>query len=165
MEPVFSIDDFKASFDQGARTYLFWCKLDIPNGDVKDYIYVKSSSLPSSDIDENILSYHGFDYKVHGKRSYADWGITVISDRNFRIRTALEDWMNGLSSPLNNYAKIGDKCRNQDFIGLHYDGSQSIKVSLKDAWPKSVSPIEFDYSTQDVATFEVVFSYRYHIIS
>jgi hypothetical protein len=169
--PVFDVGSFKAEFDGGARTYLFYCVPNIPDFDMdNDYVYVKSTSLPGSDIDEHVLTYHGFDYKVHGKRTYSDWTITFISDKTYLIRSAFEDWLNSISSPKSNYASIGDRVATQTLIPLSYSGKFIYKkegqpyniIFIVDAWPKSVGNIEFDYSTQDVAQFEVTFSYKYY---
>jgi hypothetical protein len=171
LPPPFSIDSFKSIFDGGARAYLFRCLLKIPRiTAIDEYIYVKSTSLPGSDIDEHVLTYNGFDYKVHGKRTYSDWSVTLISDKTYDIRSKVEGWMNRISCPMEfedekiNYAKIGEELETQTFMPLNYDGSDIKKISLIDSWPKSVGPIEFDYSNQDMAQFEVTFSYKYYIM-
>jgi hypothetical protein len=168
--PAFNIDSFKSIFDSGARTYLFWCKPNIPNEPIESYIYVKSTSLPSSEIEESPLTYNGFDYKVHIKRSYSDWTVSFLSDRSYKLRKSFEDWQNLLAG-YKGYGSIGDKniYRTQNLIPLDYNGKflqlssgASNLISLVDAWPKSIGDMTFDYSAQDVVQFDVTFSYQYY---
>ena len=61
----------------------------------------KSAALPASNIAPVDVPFRGRILKVAGDRTFDTWTVTIINDENFRIRTAFETWMNGMSK-LNN---------------------------------------------------------------
>ena len=57
----------------------------------------KAANLPASNIAPVEVPFRGRILKVAGDRTFDPWTITVINDEDFRIRTAFEAWMNGVS--------------------------------------------------------------------
>lgn len=173
---LFSIDNFASYFDGGARSYLFMYKPSFPsiiankiNTSVYPgygIIYVRATSLPESNIEEAILPFRGFEYKVSARRVYSDWTVTFNSDRKYDIRSYFEQWMNLIvwKDDYHPKPKIDDYKSTQDLYTKNYDGSDGIHVQLNYAWPKSIGPITFDYSAMDVVQFDVTFSYSYYEI-
>jgi len=62
----------------------------------------KTAALPASNISPIDIPFRGRILKVAGDRTFDPWTITIINDENFKIRTALELWMNGISKLDNN---------------------------------------------------------------
>lgn len=103
-----TITDFKSRLaGGGARPNLFEVFLPgMPENLVKNYtvedattfsFLCKSTSLPSSNINTVEVPFRGRTLKVAGDRTFATWNVSIINDENFRIRTALEEWMNGIN--------------------------------------------------------------------
>jgi len=182
--PNFDLDSFASNFNIGARSCLFmvalslgeWLSGEMTNEKVS--YFVKSSSLPEANANEILISTRGIDLKFAGKRSYSDWTVTFNCDENYIIRNAFEGWMQHIQPsnvPDNTYGTMGEYQRDLTFYMLRGNYSTpnqtteitgsmiAGKLSLKDAWPKSVGSISFDYSSSGIATFDVTFSYNYYI--
>ena len=61
----------------------------------------KAAALPASNIAPIDVPFRGRILKVAGDRTFDTWTVTIINDENFRLRSAFETWMNGMSK-LNN---------------------------------------------------------------
>jgi hypothetical protein len=163
----FDIGTFKANFGSGARSYLFLWEPGFPGGG-KEYTkyLVRSTSVPGDNVEEITTNWQGVDMRMAGKRTYEDWSISLNIDYDAEIVKDLNDWMN----KIHNIA--GDGCygdsgytANQTLKMLDYCGENSVlTVKLVDAWLKSIAEISLDYSAQDLAQFEITFTYLYHII-
>ena len=57
----------------------------------------KSAALPASNVAQIEIPFRGRVLKVAGDRTFDVWTVTIINDEDFRIRTAMELWMNMLS--------------------------------------------------------------------
>ena len=174
------LDEFASSFGKygGGRSYLFKWIPEMKVGDSNSTVYkVKSTSLPESSIEEISIHWQGMASKLPGARTYADWTITVNCDNNWDIRQNFEDWMDlinnwyiddetGDSAGKTSFASDrGDYLSTQRLQLLDYNLNVVKTVTLYQAWPKSVGSISLDYSAQEVASFDVTFSYLYYAIT
>ena len=57
----------------------------------------KAAALPASNITPVDVPFRGRILKVAGERTFDTWTVTIINDENFKLRTAFEKWMNGIS--------------------------------------------------------------------
>jgi hypothetical protein len=135
----------------------------------------KSAQLPGSSIGVAPLYYFGREMKFAGNRTFADWTITVINDENFAIRSAMENWMNGINSHVNNV-------RNTNALsssGIPGQNSYSADASVQQfsktgvpipygkynfigIFPTDISPIDLDWGSNDsIEEFTVTFTYQY----
>ena len=57
----------------------------------------KAAALPASNVAQIEIPFRGRVLKVAGDRTFDVWTVTIINDEDFRIRTAMELWMNMLS--------------------------------------------------------------------
>ena len=94
-----TISNFKSALiGGGARPNLFEVELTtLPAGiewPADNFRYMcKASQLPASVIANIDIPFRGRIFKVAGDRTIAPWSITVINDEDFRIRNAMEQWM------------------------------------------------------------------------
>jgi len=181
----FDIEAFSIQFDGGARAYLFEYAPNIKgiayNEDNK--IYVKATSLPSTSIEEHMIEYQGINYKMGGKKTFEDWTVTFNLDKDGQLRKDFEAWTQLVQEikedgtmihkyPSNYvldqyFYMLGTLDIGLDPMNLDISISNEpkiLEIKLYNAWPKSISPISLDYSSQDFAQFDVTFSYLYHII-
>jgi len=167
--PRFDIDSYRASFQGGARQYLFYVKPNFPAGvagaDTERATYlVRSSTLPETTTEEIMLNWQGFDYKVAGKYTYADWTITFNVDINSDINTMFMNWMNLIHDPTTNLYNVPSTyLADQQIELLNLDSKPIMKYKLVGAWVKMMGPITLDYASNDIAQFDVTFSYMYHV--
>ena len=172
----FNIDQFKAVFEGGARAYLFtWVPTLLEIGWNSRYL-VRSASMPESTVTERTAYWQGMKYTVGGSREFADWMITVYCDEGSSIRSAFELWMHqihmvipeeqwyGSPTTFNPFRGNYGYLRDQGLLMLDGEGYPTTGVYLANSWPKNISAISLDYSTQEIASFEVTLSYMYHVI-
>jgi len=94
-----TISQFKSQLiGGGARPNLFEVELTtLPAGiawPADNFRYMcKASQLPASVIANIDIPFRGRIFKVAGDRTIEPWSITVINDEDFRIRNAMEQWM------------------------------------------------------------------------
>ena len=94
-----TISNFKSALiGGGARPNLFEVELTtLPAGiewPADNFRYMcKASQLPASVIANIDIPFRGRIFKVAGDRTIEPWSITVIDDEDFRIRNAMEQWM------------------------------------------------------------------------
>jgi len=165
----FNIEQYKARFGDGAKASLFYYNPNWPAGIsnfivAEDAMYlVRSATMPGSTRDEGTLNWQGFDYKYATKSTYSDITVSFNVDIAAAIRQQFEQWLNLIHNPVDNtYALSFQYMANQTMQMVGYDGSNILEFTLHHAWPKEVAQIAMDYSTPEVAQFDVTFSYQYH---
>ena len=70
---------------------------------LKDLSFMcKAANLPASNVASIDVPFRGRTLKVAGDRTFDPWTLTIINDEDFKIRHAMEMWMNGFSKLSNN---------------------------------------------------------------
>lgn len=183
--PSFSVDDFKAAIGTPARSHSFRCTITAPSivtsHFTPDASYLcKATTLPSATVETTELSYFSRAVKIPGKRTYAPITLTFYASENYELRGGFEKW----SSALNAYAD-NQRSTNPFFSTInlvHYSiGVQPVNnpttnqvtypsivlatYTLKDAFPTTVSGLQFNYdSDAEIQTFDVEFQYQYFTV-
>jgi len=163
----------------GARANLFDVQLPFPSyvqfgGGASQLatFQVKAAQLPGTTIGTAPLYYFGREVKLAGNRQYQDWTVQVINDENFTIRSAMEQWANGINGPVTNVrntaAEVIDGGYGVDATVTQYgkDGSQIAQYQFIGIWPTDLSPVELEWGTNDsVEEFTVTFAVQYFLSS
>lgn len=166
--PRFDIDSYRAVFQGGARQNLFYIKPNFPasvggNTETATFL-VRASSIPETTSDEVITNWQGFDFKMASKYTFSDWTCTFNVDVAAEIQKMFINWANLIHDPTTNiYNTPQTYMADQQIELLGFDGNAILKYKLMGAWPKSVGTVTLDYSSTDVAQFDVTFSYIYHV--
>ena len=140
----------------------------------------KAAALPASNIANIDVPFRGRIFKVAGDRTFEPWTVTIINDENFKIRNAMEEWMDIMSKLDNNLGATDPNAymTNANVFQLGRGSTKSSKDSegtdnavLKqykfiDIFPTSISAIDLSYDSSDaieeftvdfqVQTFELV---------
>jgi hypothetical protein len=164
----FNLDQFRAKFSGGARSYLFYFRPMFPAAfgiTTEDAQYlVKTTSLPESTLTPITVPWQGYDFKMAGRHEYADLTVTFNVDINSRIRLAYERWSHFIHDPETNIYEMPDNyMQDQILYLLDYNGDPMLTYKLFGAWPTSIGAVTLDYSAIDVAQFDVTFSYQRHM--
>jgi len=178
-----SIQDFKTALKGGgARPNLFEVVLtSFPGGAefsaTEFSVLCKAANLPASNIASIDVPFRGRTFKVAGDRTFDTWTITVINDEDFKIRTAMEAWMqfvgqyadgSGSSNP-DSYmvdALVKQLKRSPSTVGGNNVTGQGLEVAKQykfyDIFPTSISAIDLSYDTADtIEEFTVDFQVQY----
>ena len=104
----FDISKFRSAGlkSSGARPNLFEATITKApvNGltDAEFRLLCKIASIPTSTIGVIEVPYFGRNVKIPGNRTFDNLSVTVINDEDFKIRNAIEQWMNNLNSHQSN---------------------------------------------------------------
>jgi|TARA_R100001460_G_scaffold98937_1_gene142009 hypothetical protein len=176
-----SIEKIKSTLKGGgARPNLFQVNLtSFPGG--ADYdsdefsILCKAAQLPASNIASIDVPFRGRIFKVAGDRTFDTWTVTVINDNDFKIRTAMEAWMQfvGQYADGSGATDPGAYQRSADVIQFARNASALSKVDTEGLaaakqyrfygiFPTNISAIDLSYDTGDtIEEFTVEFQVQY----
>ena len=186
-----TISNFKSQLTGGgARPNLFEVELNFPNGSgqslgfmsndstptaatqtlttsgVGDKVpfMVKAAALPASNITPVEVPFRGRILKVAGERTFDSWTVTVINDADFKIRTVMEQWMNGISRLTNGSGEVNptDYTADAEVTQLDRNGGELRKYEFIGLFPTNISEIALSMDTTDtIEEFTVEFQVLY----
>lgn len=164
-----AINDFKAKLvGGGARNNLFQVTLNFPGyaqGDVNlTSFMVKAAQLPSSIVAPITVPFRGRQLQLAGDRAFEPWGVTVINDTNFKVRNALERWMNGINAHTANVGFTNPTEYMADLLVQQLDKSGNVvkQYDIRGCWPSNLSAIDLSYDSENtIEEFGVEFQITY----
>ena len=174
-----TISQFKSQLiGGGARPNLFEVELTtLPAGiawPADNFRYMcKAAQLPASVIANIDIPFRGRIFKVAGDRTIEPWSITIINDEDFRIRKAMEEWVDLIAKLENNLgatdpsaymvnAKVFQLGRGSTPSSQTNAGDRNSvlrEYEFIDIFPTSVSSIDLSYDSSDtIEEFTVDFA-------
>ena len=164
-----TISQFKSQLlGGGARPKLFEVELTtLPAGiawPADNFRYMcKAAQLPASVIANIDIPFRGRIFKVAGDRTIEPWSITIINDEDFRIRKAMEEWVDLIAKLENNLGATDPSAYmvNAKVFQLGRGATQSSQTNAGDRnsvlreyefidiFPTSVSSIDLSYDSSD----------------
>ena len=164
-----TISQFKSQLiGGGARPNLFEVELTtLPAGIAwpsDNFRYMcKAAQLPASVIANIDIPFRGRIFKVAGDRTIEPWSITIINDEDFRIRKAMEEWVDLIAKLENNLgatdpsaymvnAKVFQLGRGSTPSSQTNAGDRNAvlrEYEFIDIFPTSVSSIDLSYDSSD----------------
>jgi hypothetical protein len=162
----FGLNGFMRRYEDYSRAYLFKCWIHHLRGRyfVRDQEYlVKSTKLPETTIGELETDWQGNKYKIASTEEFQDFAISFKMDKDDTIRHRFMQWTKDIhdaetgrhGNPINYFSDI-------TLEHLNGQGRSIMKYVLVGAWPKAVGEVTLDYSSKEVASFDVTFTYQYH---
>jgi hypothetical protein len=186
-----TISQFKSNLTGGGvRPNLFEVTLNFPNGsgqtlsfmsndstpaaatqalstsDVANKVpfMVKAANLPASNITPVEVPFRGRVLKVAGERTFDSWTVTVLNDADFKLRTVMEQWMNGISRLTNGSGEVNptDYTADAKVDQLDRNGGILRTYNFVGLFPTNVSEIALSMDTTDtIEEFTVEFQVLY----
>ena len=164
-----TISQFKSQLiGGGARPNLFEVELTtLPAGIAwpsDNFRYMcKAAQLPASVIANIDIPFRGRIFKVAGDRTIEPWSITIINDEDFRIRKAMEEWVDLIAKLENNLgatdpsaymvnAKVFQLGRGSTPSSKNNAGDRNAvlrEYEFIDIFPTNVSSIDLSYDSSD----------------
>ena len=159
---------------------------------LKDLTFMcKAANLPASNVASIDVPFRGRTLKVAGDRTFDPWTLTIINDEDFKIRHAMEMWMNGISKLSNNTGASNPNAYMKDAyvyqLGRGTSGQIETTNAVPDAgagriatakanvlrsyrfydiFPTAVSEIALGYDTENtVEEFTVEFQVQFFEVS
>ena len=166
---VLGVDDFKAKLKGGgARPNLFKATINFPayaQGDVEITSFMcKAAQLPGSVMGIVEVPFRGRLLKIAGDRTFEIWSPTILNDTDFKVRNAMERWMNGINAHSANTGLVAPADYSADLIVEQLDRDEAVlkKYNFRGCFPTNVSAIDLAYETNDaIEEFTVEFQVQY----
>lgn len=166
---VLGVDDFKSKIrGGGARPNLFRAIINFPiytGGDVELTSFLcEAAQLPASTMATITIPFRGRQVKIAGDRTFDVWTPTIINDTDFKIRNAMERWMNGINGHSANTGLTNPNDYQVDLFveQLDKDGSILKTYNFRGCFPTSVSTIDLSYASEnEIERFTVEFQVQY----
>ena len=168
--PNRNISTFKSKLiGGGARPNLFEVELTtLPDGvegwDADTFQFLcKATNLPAQNIANIDIPFRGRIFKVAGDRTFDVWTVTIINDEDFRLRNAMEEWMDLISKLSNNLgatdpsaymtnARVYQLGRGAVASSKDQNGDRNAvlkEYEFIDIFPTNVSAIDLSYDSSD----------------
>ena len=172
MATTFDINQFRTKLKNGgARPNQFEVQITFPPAITNlNAAYGRASSflvtvaeLPGQTIGVAPVYYRGRLIKMAGDREFAPFQCTVLNDSGFTIRSAIEQWMNGMENLGNKTGALQPAQYQTDmFISqLDRNGSVLKQYKLIGAFPVELGAVGLDFGSNDqLSTFSVSFQYQ-----
>lgn len=168
-----TIHNFASALRESARPNQFSVEISFPSfvadaaGHGRDSTYlVKSATIPEVTIEDITLMYRGRQYHEAGEKTFQPWTCTIYNSANFAIRTALEEWANGIQQSTSIGGVTIPTQYKTDILIKHLNRNGTVlrEYKLIGAYPTTIGQIQLDYeSGNQVETFDVTFTYDYFV--
>lgn len=166
---ILGVDDFKSKLrGGGARSNLFKATINFPiyaGGDVELTSFLcEAAQLPASTISPIVIPFRGRQLKIAGDRAFDPWTVTIINDTDFKIRNAMERWMNGMNAHSANTGLTNPVDYEADLVveQLDKNGSTLKTYNFRGCFPTAISGIDVSYATEnEIERFTVEFQVQY----
>ena len=168
----FSISTFNTALAGGIRPNQFSIEIATPPTGItltNFPVLCKAAAVPGMTIGLIEVPFRGRRVKFPGDRTFAEWTVTVISQKDHAIRTGFEDWANLIAASDFTSKAISAKTSssykvNVDIKQLKDDNSVIRTYQLRDAVVVDIGAIELSYDTTDaIEEFTVTFQYSYFV--
>jgi hypothetical protein len=167
----FNVERFKAELTNGgARPNQFAVQMTFPNyvsgrtaALAKAPFLVSVAELPGQTIGVAPVYYRGRLVKMAGDREFAPFNCTVLNDSGFTIRTAIEQWMNGIEDLANKTGALQPATYQTDMFVSQLDRNGAVlkQYKLLGAFPVDLGAVALDFGSNDqLSTFGVSFQYQ-----
>ena len=138
-------------------------------------VLVKAAQLPASNVASIDVPFRGRIMKVAGDRTFDTWTVTVINDVDFNLRTAFQNWMQGIAQyadasgeadpqAYKSTATVTQLKRKSSNLGQTSDSGLEAAYTYDffGIFPTNISAIDLSYDTADtIEEFTVEFQVDY----
>ena len=177
-----NLNNFLTKIGEGVKPNMFVVDVNwpstlqnAPSGDNKDLVNLlcKSTALPASNIGVIEVPFRGRTVKISGDRTFDTWTATFFNDKDFKIRSYFEKWLEQINThEMNNAPLFVPTNGTQGYMAdvkvkqMRKDSTDSGSVlrqyDLRHAFPTNVSQIDLAYDSNDqIEEFSVEFQYSY----
>lgn len=149
-----------------ARQNRFTVSISSPaegNADLTE-LFCEQASLPSLSLASQPVRTYGEQREVVYDRNFETISLTFLVDRQYAVKEFFDKWMNKVIDP--NTRLLGyyeDYARDMTIMTQDTKDNDTYFVLLREVYPKTISAIQLDHNSKDIAKLQVTFNYKYHI--
>jgi len=167
---TFNVERFKTALTAGgSRPNQFMVQLSFPAFVTSQAVavarapfLVHATELPGQSIAPATVMYRGREVPFSGDRIFSPWTVSIYNDHEMSLRTAMEQWTNGMEDLRNKQGKIrpAEYQRDLDVYQLDRNGVITKAYKMVDAFPIDISPVSLGFDQNDqISTFMTTFRY------
>jgi hypothetical protein len=125
-------------------------------------MYCDSVTLPGLNISTTQARTYGELREMPYERLYDNINLTFYVDNSMDSKSLFDTWINSIQDPATRQFNYYNEYITDMEIFVHdKDDEEIYRVKLFECYPKSISPIQMDYSSKDVMKLQVSINYRY----
>jgi|TARA_R100000482_G_scaffold123578_1_gene73869 hypothetical protein len=168
-----NIDSFKDAVGGGVRNALFRVNGFIGNQGADNAVsfLCTAAQLPTSTLGQTTAPYRGRNIKIPTSRTFEDWTITILSDRNLTLRSKFEQWVDSINGSRDNVEQVQDAVTDLStafFTDWYVDqldrSGKAIKsYQFKYCFPTTVSSVDLSAESEELQNFSVSLAYSYFL--
>ena len=168
-----NIDSFKDAVGGGVRNALFRVNGFIGNQGADNAVsfLCTAAQLPTSTLGQTTAPYRGRNIKIPTSRTFEDWTITILSDRNMTLRSKFEQWVDSINGSRDNVEQVQDAVTDLStafFTDWYVDqldrSGKAIKsYQFKYCFPTTVSSVDLSAESEELQNFSVSLAYSYFL--
>ena len=168
-----NIDSFKDAVGGGVRNALFRVNGFIGNQGADNAVsfLCTAAQLPTSTLGQTTAPYRGRNIKIPTSRTFEDWTITILSDRNMTLRSKFEQWVDSINGSRDNIEQVQDAVTDLSaafFTDWYVDqldrSGKAIKsYQFKYCFPTTVSSVDLSAESEELQNFSVSLAYSYFL--
>lgn len=131
----------------------------------KYIMFCDSVNLPGTSLSSVDVTAYGETRESPTQRIYDPVSMSFYVDNEMNIKKFFDSWFNSIINPItrnHNYYK--NYTTNIDILVYDSEHNEKYKVTLHEAYPKSVSDISLSYSGDGLMKLAVSLQYRYYTI-
>lgn len=146
---MFSIEEFKANFNGGARLNKF--EIEIPGLPDKARFLLKAGNLPGANIGEVIYNYQGVQIKLAGDKTFNNWEVTMILDTDYAGFNEVEAWHNLIKNNENGEGATNHNQYKKEAFITHFDhdGTVISRYKVFGIWPSVIPDTALGWDSVD----------------
>ena len=168
-----NIDSFKDAVGGGVRNALFRVNGFIGNQGADNAVsfLCTAAQLPTSTLGQTTAPYRGRNIKIPTSRTFEDWTITILSDRNLSLRSKFEQWVDSINGSRDNVEQVQDAVTDLStafFTDWYVDQLDRSRKAIKSyqfkyCFPTTVSSVDLSAESEELQNFSVSLAYSYFL--
>ena len=132
-------------------------------GDLRTVLlYCDSAQLPGMSVSTQQSRIYGEFREMPYERLFDNINLTFYVDNTMDSKALWDAWINSIQDPVTRqFNYYNDYITDITIFVLDKADKEQYKVKLYECYPKSISPIQMDYSSKEMMKIQVSINYKY----
>lgn len=129
----------------------------------KILLFCERTEIPGVNLDTIPVRTYGETREAVSAKVYDPLQMSFYVDNDFLVKQMFDTWIDSIYSPTTrhiNYSNIFTAEKIEIFVQDSEDKDRYC-VTLHEAFPKTIAPIQLSYDSKDIMRMQVTFSYKY----
>ena len=125
-------------------------------------LFCDAVSLPGMSVSTQPQRFYGEVREMPYERTFEPVTMSFYVDSGFEVKTAFDEWINLIVDPTTRaMGYYNDYVRPVEIFVRNVDDSAPYKITLHEAYPKSINTIQLDTASRDIMKVTLTMQYKY----